>query len=228
MLTHDGRPIEIRDLCEVSRAATHTTGAGIMLLSADLVRASIGTTNETSALLEQLQYSSGNGPCVDAYADDFPVMVDDLEHSDPSRWFGFRAEAIDAGARAVFGFPLRIGNAGLGALNLYRDAAGALTDEQHADAVLMAEIAAQVILAMKVNTSVDQLAAELSSGTRLLDEVLQATGMISVPLRVSLIEAMTRLRGEAFSSGLPLREFATSVVQRKFRFHRDEVPGSPA
>jgi hypothetical protein len=59
----------------------------------------------------------------------------------------------------------------------------------------------------------------------MLDEVHQATGMVSVQLHVSLIEAMTRLRGEAFSSGLALRELATAVVERRFRFHRDGSRG---
>ena len=37
------------------------------------------------------------------------------------RWRVFSPPAQQAGARAVFGFPLRVGAVRLGALNLYRD-----------------------------------------------------------------------------------------------------------
>ena len=43
------------------------TGAGIMLMSGDVPRGSLCTTDEVSALIEQLQYDLGEGPCVDAY-----------------------------------------------------------------------------------------------------------------------------------------------------------------
>ena len=42
--------------------------------------------------------------------------------------------------RAVFGFPLRAGTVHLGALNLYRVLPGPLTGEQHADALVVADV----------------------------------------------------------------------------------------
>jgi len=40
--------------------------------------------------------------------------------------------------RAIFGFPFQVGAIRLGALNLYRDRPGPLSDDQHADALVMA------------------------------------------------------------------------------------------
>ena len=110
------------------------SGAGIMLMSGDVPSGSVCTTNKVSDLIEQLQYELGEGPCVDAFHQDWPVLEPDLAIPS-SRWPAFSGPAVEAGARAVFGFPLQVGAVRLGALNLYRDRPGPLTDEQHADAL---------------------------------------------------------------------------------------------
>lgn len=54
-----------------------------------------------------------------------------------------------AGVRAIFGFPRRVGAVRLGALNLYRDSPGDLTDDQHAFALVLADVAAEAILLLQ-------------------------------------------------------------------------------
>src|SRR5882762_6051212 len=108
-------------LCEVSTDIIGMSGAGIMLMSGDVPRGSVCTTNDVSALIEQLQYALGEGPCVDAHNQDRPVLEPDLAHPATPRWLAFSAPAVEAGVRAVFGFPLQVGAVRLGALNLYRD-----------------------------------------------------------------------------------------------------------
>src|SRR4051812_4036705 len=105
---------------------TAATGAGIMLMSGDMPRGSLCTTDAVSAVIERLQYDLGEGPCVDAYRLDRPIIEPDLARPATTRWPAFTGPAVDAGARAVFGFPLQVGAARLGALNLYRDRSGAL------------------------------------------------------------------------------------------------------
>ena len=68
----------------------------------------------------------------------------------PAGWPSPRP-VIDAGVRAVFGFPLRVGAVRLGALNLYRDQPGPLADEQHADALVLADVAAELILMLQAH-----------------------------------------------------------------------------
>ncbi len=63
----------------------------------------------------------GVGPRVDAYRQDLPVLESDLAEAGASRWVAFTTRAIEAGARAVFGFPLRVGAVSIGALNLPSD-----------------------------------------------------------------------------------------------------------
>src|SRR5947208_10239843 len=106
-----------------------------MLMSGDIPTGSLCTTNDVSDLIEELQYTLGEGPCVDAYRQGRVVTEPDLAHTTPPQWFAFTPHAVDAGVRAVFAFPLQVGTARLGALNLYRDGPGPLSDDQHADAL---------------------------------------------------------------------------------------------
>ena len=116
-----------------------------------------------------------------------------------------------------------MGGARLGALNLYRDEAGALTDEQHADALGMADIATRAVLVMQSNAPLGQIAAELASGADFEYVVHQASGMVAAQLDVSVGQALIRLRGYAFGNGRSLRDAAEDIVARRLRF--DGVSG---
>jgi hypothetical protein len=214
----DEQPGTTRRLCQVCVEAVNVTGAGVMLMSDDVRRGSLCSSNEVSSLIEDLQYTLGEGPCVDAYTSDAPVLEPDLASPRAPRWLAFTPPAVAAGARAVFGFPMRVGAVRLGALNLYLDLPGGLSDDQHADALVMAGVAAQAILAIQAQAPPGALAAELEAGSNLHLVVHQAAGMIAAQLDVSIAEALIRLRGHAFAIDRSLAEVAGDVVARTLRF----------
>lgn len=211
---HHGRP---RRLCEVSVDVLSVTGAGVMLMSGDLVQGSLCSSNEVSALIEDLQFTLGEGPCVDAYQLDRPVVEPDLAEPREARWMTFTPQAVAAGVRAVFGFPLQLGAIRLGALNLYRDSAGPLEEDQHADALVMAGVVARSIIAMQADAPLGELAPEIETGADLRAVVHQATGVVSAQLGVSVTEALIRLRAYAFATERSLTDVAEDVVQRGLR-----------
>jgi hypothetical protein len=214
-------------LCTGSAEVTGLSGAGIMLMSGDLPRGSVCTTDAVSDLIEQLQYTLGEGPCVDAFRHDRPIMEPDLAHPASPRWFAFAPPAIEAGALAVFGFPLQVGAIRLGALNLYRDRPGPLTDEQHSDALVLANIVADAILVLQANAPPGRLAVELEEGADFQYVVHQASGMVAVQLDVSVAHALIRLRAHAFANDRRLAGVAEDVVGRRLRFdavHDEKVP----
>jgi GAF domain/ANTAR domain len=210
--------IETNRLCEVCAEVTEMSGAGIMLMSGDLSRGSICTTNSVSALVDRLQYDLGEGPCVDAYKQDRPVLEPDLAHPRALRWLAFTPPAVGAGVLAVFSFPLQVGAVRLGALNLYRDRPGSLSDEQHADALVMSDIAAQTVLVLQAKAPPGKLADELEEGADFHYAVHQASGMVAAQLDVSVGQALIRLRAYAFGNDRPLAEVADDVVARRLRF----------
>ena len=67
-------------LCTVCMTVTEMTGAGVMLMSGDVPRGSLCTTNEVSAFIEELQLTLGEGPCIDAHNLARPVIEPDLAY----------------------------------------------------------------------------------------------------------------------------------------------------
>jgi len=211
--------LESERLCSACAEITGMSGAGIMLISGDVPRGSVCTTNEVSRVIEELQYSLGEGPCVDAYNLDAAVLEPNLAHPTVSRWVAFTPPALAAGVRAIFGFPMQIGAVRLGALNLYSDRPGALTDEQHANALTMAGIAAQAVLIMQAGAPTGTLAGELETSADFQSVVHQASGMIAAQLDVSVAHALIRLRAHAFGNSRRLADVARAVVARELRFN---------
>jgi GAF domain-containing protein len=193
-------------------------GAGVMLMSDDVPQGSVCTSNPVSALIEQVQYSLGEGPCIDAYNQDRPVLEPDLAQPARARWLAFTQPVLEAGVRAVFGFPLRVGAVRFGALNLYRDQPGSLSDDQHAFALVLADIAAELILMLQAGAPSGVLAAELEAGADFHHVVHQASGMIAAQLDGDVADALVRLRAHAFANDRPLAEVAADVVGRRLRF----------
>ncbi len=205
-------------LCEVATEIIGVTGAGVMLMSGDVPQGSLCTTDSVSSLIEELQYTLGQGPCIDSFRQDQVVHEPDLAHPAMPRWLAFTPPALKAGVRAVFGFPLRVGSARLGALNLYQDQPGPLSTEEHADALVMAQIIAHWVIDTQASASPETMERLLKSGADFHFVVHNAAGMVSVQLGVSITEALIRLRGEAFAENRLVRDVAGDVVTRRVSF----------
>jgi GAF domain-containing protein len=204
-------------LCAVAPQITGASGAGIMLMSGDIPRGSLGTTDKVSELIEEMQYTLGEGPCVDAYTQDRVVNEPDLADPVTRRWVAFTPLVLRAGVRALFGFPLRIGTVRLGALNLYRDRPGPLSGEQHADALALASMAARWVLEAQAGAPSGAVPSQLEAGADFRFVVHNAAGMISVQQGISVTDALIRLRAYAFSHDRPLTDVAQDVIDRRIR-----------
>jgi hypothetical protein len=205
-------------LCEVTRDIVGMSGAGVMLMSGDVPRGSLCTTNDVSNLIEELQFTLGEGPCVDAFTASDVVLEPDLTEPATPRWPAFSRQAVEAGVGAVFAFPLRVGTVRLGALDLYRDGPGPLTDDQHADALVLADVMATWVLNVQADAPPGAVAEELERDGDFHVVVHNAAGAVSVQLGVSVAEALIRIRAYAFANNRMLRDVAEDVVARRLRF----------
>ena len=147
------------------------------------------------------------------------MLEPDLADPATPRWLAFTGPALAAGVRAVFGFPLQVGAVRLGALNLYRDRPGPLDDEQHADALVMADVAAQAVLLLQADAPPGTVAVGAGSGRRLpATSCTRRPGMVAVQLDVTVGQALIRLRAYAFGNDRALTEVARDVVAGTLRF----------
>ena len=209
-------------LCVACLPLAGVDAAAISLIDAGESRGTFGASDSAARLLDSLQFTAGEGPCLQAAHTMRPVLVPDLQAQDEPRWPAFKDAAQRAGVRAVFAFPIRVGMIGLGALDLFRSVAGPLSAEQHRDALTVADGAAQILLDLVDQSSTaterdNPLAqwAQVASLSRI--EVYQATGMIMAQLDMSPAAALVRLRAHAFANELTASEVAQLITSRRLR-----------
>jgi hypothetical protein len=214
-------------LCELAAEITGVSGASVTLLSDELSRGSLCTTGGIATYLDELQFTLGEGPALDAQKRGKPVLEPDLATPSAVRWPALTPLAIRAGARAVFAFPLQIGAVRLGAVTLFRAEPGPLDDSQYTGALLVAVVASRTILALQANAPPGSLAAELEKGANFHFVVHQAAGMVSIQLDIGVTEALVRLRAHAFLSERSIDDVSQDVVDRVLRL-TDEASGGAA
>ncbi|MGI9155397.1 MAG: GAF domain-containing protein [Marmoricola sp.] len=110
--------------------AVPVTGVGLALMTDAGPAGTVAISDDRAGTMEDLQFTLGEGPCVESSNTGRPVLQPDLAGTGPRRWPGFSAGALEAGIRAVFALPLRMGGIRLGVLDLYRDKPGELSDRQ--------------------------------------------------------------------------------------------------
>ena len=209
-----------RHICELCSQMLGVSGAGISMVTAAGNRGVVCATDEVSARIEDLQFTLGEGVCVEAVTSGAPVMVADLHGRGSGvaeRWPAFTEGLAAAGVRAVFALPLRVGAVSVGALDLYRDAPGTLTSGQLAAAMTAANAAATALLQLDT-ASAGSFADSLEGRAAYQLQVHQASGMVMIQANVTIEEAFVLLRAHAFAAGRPVADVARDVVERRLRF----------
>jgi hypothetical protein len=196
------------------------SGAALALMTVDGPAGTVAASDGPAEELEELQFTLGEGPCVDASRTGRPVLQPDLARTGPPRWPAFAGGAQDAGLRAVFAFPLRVGAIRIGVLDLYRDTVGVLTPGALTEALDFADAATMLLLHLQGRSA----GAEIPLDSLLDDraEVHQASGVVSVHAGVSLAEALALLRARAFAEQRPVRDLARDVLDGVVRFGRNK------
>jgi hypothetical protein len=218
-------PEQPRRICALCVGALGMSGGGISMVTTQGNRGVVCATDEVSAQVEQLQFTLGEGPCVDAISSDAPVLVPDLSDQAglaTERWPAFLDAAAGAGVRALFAFPLSVGGIRLGAMDLYRDRPGELGPGELAAALMAADTAAVALLHLATDTG-EHFLTDVPGGGGYQFQVHQATGMVMAQLRVPIEEALVRLRARAYAAGRPLQDIAADVVERRIRFTPEDA-----
>jgi hypothetical protein len=204
-------------ICQICATVLSVSGAGLVLMGTDGAPSASYASDARYDRVEELQFTQGVGPGIDAYLQGLPVIEDDLVEHSPTRWVGFPRAASAAGIGALFAFPLRVGDSRIGAITWYQDAPGELDALRYRDAVVTAEVVTLLILSMQAAVPEGLLAQQLLNEGTYHHELHQAVGMISVQLGVSVNEALPRLRAWAFANKLTMVEATSRIVAGELR-----------
>jgi hypothetical protein len=207
-------------VCRAYVVGLDVDGAAISLLTASTSSQTLCATDATAELLEELQFSLGEGACVEAAVTGRPVLVADMHHStEVSRWPTFAAAVVEqSDVGALFAVPFQWGAINLGVLDLYRTAPGSLSDVQLRDAISAADMAALMFLGVRTDSGDGEWLDHSVYGRA---EIHQATGMVLAQLGVSATDALARMRAYAFVEQRLLSDVAHDVVSRRLRFTQD-------
>jgi hypothetical protein len=213
-------------LCRAAVRALPASGAGVSVMSGTGEQGTAAASDPTCELIEELQFTLGEGPCMDAYASRRPVLAPDLASDQAdgpaARWPAYTQAAREHGVHAVFAFPLQVGVARLGVLDVYCERSGALSEKALGQALSFADVAMMTLLDGQELAGQGETSPGLDDALGYRAELYQAQGMVHVQLGVGLEEAMTRLRAHAFVHDRRLGDVARDVVARRLRLERDD------
>jgi hypothetical protein len=226
-----GRRVAVDDVCAVAVSCTQASGAWLAAASKRGPDFVMCVTDRVSEQLAELQLLLGEGPGPDVLAAAAPVLAADLGGEDSGRrWPAFTPEACNAGATAVFAFPLVIGAIRAGVIGLYRSSPGHLSSLQLRDCLLLADTATVLLLdglGGGGTAAPDGNGLGTRPGGQSPDlavhrvEIDQATGMLTVQLGVTAAEAFARLRAYAYAQDRRLADVAGDIVARRLRLDPD-------
>ncbi len=214
----------LRGLCRAAARSLPAAGAGVSVMGSAGLQGLAVASDAHSELIEELQFALGEGPCRDAYDTGTAVLVSDLGREGAHRWPIYTPAARESGVEAVFAFPLRVGDARLGVLDVYARRPGPRSAAALRGGPRVAAVA--VLGLLETYGAGGSLDLDLNPGHSLpmgyRVEVYQAQGMLQVQLGVGSTAALARLRAHAFTTGRRLSDVARDIIDRRLVLERDE------
>jgi GAF domain/ANTAR domain len=200
--------------------------AAISLVFAGATSGTLGASGAAARVYDELQFTLGEGPCLDSVAQRAPVLVADLADANNARWPVYGPALLDQQIRGVFAIPVVLAGEYVGALDLFCAQPGELSDDHLAGAVAAAELAGVPLLDIidsdlqaAVNEPDSSAWAELNALSR--TEVSQATGMLVAQLEVEPAEALVRLRAHAYATNRSATDVARDILDRRLQLEAD-------
>ncbi len=180
---------------------------GITLVEGGTVRTA-GASDDIPVTVDQIQYDTGEGPCLDAIREHEVFESGDLA-GEIGRWAAFAPRVgAETGIRSMLAFRLYADEDTMGALNLYSHHADAFDDD---DRHVGSLFAAHAAVALSNAQEVGHLKAALVSR----DVIATAKGMLMAHSQMSEAEAFDILRRASQRLNLKLRVVAERMVNRE-------------
>ena len=205
------------ELCRPFLTLLPVTGASLSVIGWPGQHSTIHASDATAARVDALQLELGEGPRWRVLRTGQPVLIPDVSQGQDSEWPMFGAAVREVGVGALFTFPMVLGAATVGSIDLYRSTPGALNASDVAQGLALAgSIAGSAVRRAVWSAGEESPNVELAPELR--REVHQATGMILAQLDTNATEAFARLRAHAFASDRTVEDVARDVVSRQLDF----------
>lgn len=186
---------------EVSVTLVRGTGAHTAAFTGDLARS-----------LDESQYESGHGPCLDASAAAATMSVPDM--AGETRWPRWAARACELGVNSSLSIGLPVQDTVTGALNIYATKPHAFDDDAIILGQTFAGYAAVALANAHLYDTTATLAQQMQAAMDSRAVIEQAKGIIMGDRRCTPDEAFTILARVSQDTNRKLRDVAAALVAR--------------
>jgi GAF domain-containing protein len=192
----------------------------------------IVASDPRAALIDERQYSLGEGPCLDAL--EYGVVVEVADQASDDRWSRYRDAALELGVKASLSFPLTVDGQIIGALNLYGyDRPNTFTEADRERAEAFADQAATTLAFAARALRQSQLSEQLEQAMASRSVIDQALGVLMAQQKCDAPTAFDLLRRHSQNTHRKLRDVAADLVTRltghapvdSRQFERDDPDG---
>jgi GAF domain-containing protein len=184
---------------------------GLLLADAHGQLQFMAASDEATRLLELFQIQIQEGPCLDAYTTQTPVVNADLRTA-ANRWPAFAPQAAARGFRSVHALPLRLRAKVIGALNLFSTQTGALEPGDVKIVQALADVATIGLLQERAIHHGEILTEQLQHALTSRVVIEQAKGALARTHDVDVDRAFDLLRQYTRNHNLKLIDVARAVV----------------
>jgi hypothetical protein len=208
-------PVRLARAC---RQVLPVDGAGLSVYDDDF-RVPLGASDEMSTLAERLQFSQGQGPCLDAGRDGRVLVADAAQIM--NRWPSFAEQLLEhTPYRGVISLPLQVTDGSRGALDLFLVDPDRLLLVRLADAVAITDQVGEALRTGEQDDPDAQQESDLPApswlrtpAARRRANVWVAMGMAMGRFHLSATDALALLRSYAYGHDTDLDQVAAGVME---------------
>ncbi|WP_410651479.1 GAF and ANTAR domain-containing protein [Amycolatopsis sp. cmx-4-54] len=192
----------------VTAALNQVTGtdyAGISLIERGKIR-TVAPTDEVVTAIDEIQYRTKQGPCVDAIVTHEIYRTGDLTAE--TRWPAFTPAAAATGMRSMLAYRLFVSDTTLGSLNLYSRSLDAFSDQTERDGQLFASHAAIALTGAQTEARL-----QVALGHR--DAIGMAKGILMERHDIDPVSAFQMLVESSQTTNMKLYQVAAWLVENR-------------
>ena len=170
----------------------------------------VAASNDKVLTMDRHQYETGEGPCLDAKAQDRWFYIESL--AEETRWPTFVPLALDQGIHSILSSPLKTSDRAQGAMNIYSSTTQAFGQREQKLAALFADQASQILTAAGQDPTDDDINQRFSAALAARQLVHQAQGILMARDGVLANDANGSLFRSARAANMTVLAHATALV----------------
>ncbi|MFP3580864.1 GAF and ANTAR domain-containing protein [Arthrobacter sp. SIMBA_036] len=173
-------------------------------------RESAGATDPVVLQADKLQYMLGIGPCLSAWAEQRPILIQDITRE--TRWPEWTARITGLPLRSVLSAPLTTEGRRIGAIKVYSSAPNAFDDHSVFLIERLATPAAVMLGNARDREATERMSSQLVEALSNRDLISRAQGVLMERMKLTARETLTVMLSASKGGDKPLHEIAREIV----------------